>query len=103
MLRHHRGREGHGSATRDWRDSSLAFLCAAPAFPSEMITFDRMAELGLREMQAGQALVPSFYFEPSRVWARERLEAQRQFFEAAAREVGRGAPRAGWLSQDDPS
>jgi predicted metal-dependent HD superfamily phosphohydrolase len=81
----------------------VAFLCAAPAFPSEMITFDRMAEFGLREMRAGQALVCSFYFEPSRVWARGRLEAQRQFFEAAAREVGRGDPRAGWLRQGGPS
>lgn len=68
-----------------------------------MITLDRMAEFGLREMRAGQALVRSFYFEPSRVWARGRLEAQRQFFGAAAREVGRGDPRAGWLRQGGPS
>jgi hypothetical protein len=60
-----------------------------------MITFDRMAEFGLRDMRAGQRLVRSFYFEPSRVWARERLEAQREFFEALTREVGRGDPRAG--------
>jgi len=72
----------------------VAFLCANPAFPKcpvfpdRKVTYANVVRVGLQGLERARARVEVLYFEPSQVWARERLRAQTAFYEALAREVG---------------
>jgi predicted metal-dependent HD superfamily phosphohydrolase len=67
--------------------SIVAFLCAIAAFPHEVITHATLAQHDLFRLGDARLTVDSFYFQPSRLWAGERLRARRHFVEALAREV----------------
>jgi hypothetical protein len=67
--------------------SVVAFLCAMLAFPHDVITHAALAQHDLFRFGDTRLTVDSFYFQPSRLWAGERLRARRHFLEALAREV----------------
>jgi HD superfamily phosphodiesterase len=70
--------------------SIVVFLCSMPAFPHDVMTHPAVAERGLQRLEEARSTIDLFYFQPSRLWAQERLRAKRQFYEALAREVGYG-------------
>jgi predicted metal-dependent HD superfamily phosphohydrolase len=71
--------------------SVVTFLCAMAAFPHEVITHAGLVRSGCSRLDETRLMVDSFYFQPSRVWAEERLRAKRHFVEALAREVAYGS------------
>ena len=71
--------------------SVVVFLCSMPAFPHDVVTDSALAGRGLQHLDDARSTIDSFYFQPSRVWAEERLRTKQQFYEALAREVGYGS------------
>ena len=68
--------------------SVAVYLCSMPAFPQNVVTHVALAERGLRRLDEARLTIDLFYFQPSRLWAQERLRAKRCFYDALAREVG---------------
>ncbi|MCJ7568124.1 MAG: HD domain-containing protein [Anaerolineales bacterium] len=68
--------------------SIAAFMCGIPAFPDKIIGFREIAKFGTDTTELYTDLPDSFYFDISRIWAKERLEAQMAFYNDLAREVG---------------
>jgi len=71
--------------------SVVVFLCSMPAFPHDVVTHSSLAERGLQRLDEARSIINSFYFQPSRDWAEERLRTKQQFYQALAREVGYGS------------
>jgi HD superfamily phosphodiesterase len=71
--------------------SIVVFLCSMPAFPQNVVTHYTLAERGLESLGHARSTIDSFYFQPSRVWAEERLRTEQRFYAALAREVGYGS------------
>jgi len=67
--------------------SIAAFMCGIPAFPDKIMGFRKIAQFGKENTKKFADLPESFYFGISRIWAKERLEAQRAFYDDLAREV----------------
>lgn len=59
-----------------------------PVLEAPAVTTLALATAWLSEADASGAGTLAFYFEPSRVWATERLAARHAFYHALAREVG---------------
>lgn len=68
--------------------SIAAFMCGIPAFPDKIMGFREIALIGKDNTKKFVDLPYSFYFDISRIWAKDRLEAQRAFYDELAREVG---------------
>lgn len=68
--------------------SVAAFMCGIPAFPDKLMGFREIAQLGGDETKEYAHLPEVFYFDLSRKRAKERLEAQRLFYEELSREAG---------------
>jgi hypothetical protein len=65
----------------------VGMLVAYPAFPEQRVTYTNMALLGLERLERARRLMNQFYFEPSRLLAKERYAQQKAFYEMLARDV----------------
>jgi hypothetical protein len=68
--------------------SIAAFICGIPAFPKKIMGFREIAQFGKDNTKKFTDFPDSFYFDISRIWAKERLEAQRDYYDDLASEVG---------------